>query len=50
MSPETTQTGIPIIDCDKCGNRHPQNRAHCILCGTASLFIDGMGFCIGCAA
>lgn len=50
MNAETTQTGMPIIDCGKCGKRHPEASAHCILCGSPSLFIDGMGFCIGCAA
>ena len=34
----TTQTGIPIIDCEECGYRHPITRQHCPTCGKASLF------------
>ncbi len=34
----TTQTGIPIIDCETCGYRHPVTRQHCPTCGKASLF------------
>lgn len=50
MNAVKTQTGMPIIDCGTCGKRHPEGREHCILCGAPSLFVDGMGFCIGCAA
>ena len=35
---ETTQTGIPFIDCEECGKRHPAGRSHCAICGTFSLF------------
>lgn len=35
---ETTQTGIPIIDCEQCGHRHPVTRNHCAICGLATLF------------
>ena len=34
----TTPTGIPIIDCDTCGHRHPVSRDHCPKCGMAHLF------------
>lgn len=34
----TTQTGIPIIDCEECGYRHPITRQHCPVCGAPSLF------------
>lgn len=34
----TTPTGIPVIDCGKCGYRHPEGRAHCVHCGKATLF------------
>jgi len=34
----TTPTGIPIIDCDTCGRRHPITRTHCTICGFAHLF------------
>ena len=34
----TTQTGIPIIDCEECGYRHPVTRKHCPTCGKATLF------------
>lgn len=44
---ETTQTGIPIIDCEKCSTRHPVTREHCITCGKPSRFIFD-GVCIGC--
>ncbi len=37
-SMSTTQTGIPIIDCETCGYRHPITRQHCPTCGKASLF------------
>lgn len=33
----TTQTGVPIIDCDECGYRHPITRKHCPVCGLATL-------------
>ena len=33
-----TQTGIPIVDCDECGKRHPVTRKHCENCGLATLF------------
>jgi len=45
---ETTQTGIPIIDCEICGYRHPSHTQHCITCGKPSRFIFD-GVCIGCA-
>lgn len=38
MNAPTTQTGIPIIDCDECGKRHPATRKHCETCGLATLF------------
>ena len=34
----TTQTGIPIIECDTCGTEHPATRTHCPTCGKAHLF------------
>lgn len=37
----TTPTGIPIIDCDTCGHRHPVTRVHCPVCGLATLFGHG---------
>lgn len=50
MNAATTQTGIPIIDCKECQTRHPVGRNHCFLCGSPSLFVNGMGYCVGCAA
>ncbi len=38
-----TMTGIAIIDCDRCGYRHPESREHCVHCGKATLF--GHDFC-----
>ncbi|MFJ2506305.1 DNA cytosine methyltransferase [Microbacterium sp. NPDC087592] len=38
MNGETTQTGIPIIDCGECGRRHPVTRRHCAVCGSPSQF------------
>lgn len=38
MNGETTQTGIPVIDCNECGRRHPETRKHCATCGLATLF------------
>lgn len=38
MNGPTTRTGIPIIDCDECGHRHPETRKHCEACGLATLF------------
>lgn len=38
MNGETTQTGIPVIDCNECGHRHPETRKHCATCGLATLF------------
>lgn len=35
---KTTQTGIPIIDCQTCGTEHPATRAHCEYCDRAHLF------------
>lgn len=35
-------TGIPIVDCEKCGRRHPVTRDHCGVCGAASLFPHGV--------
>lgn len=35
---DTTQTGVPVADCDECGKRHPVSRAHCPVCGMATLF------------
>ena len=33
-----TQMGVPIINCDQCGYRHPMTRTHCPKCGLASAF------------
>jgi len=38
MSGETTPTGVPVIDCEECGRRHPVGRDHCPTCGAATLF------------
>lgn len=38
IAPETTPTGIPIVDCETCGKRHPETRVHCPVCGMANLF------------
>lgn len=35
---ETTPTGIPIIDCTTCHQRHPATRQHCPTCGAATLW------------
>lgn len=35
---ETTPMGVPVIDCDVCGKRHPATRQHCPTCGMAHLF------------
>lgn len=37
MSAETTPTGVPIIDCEQCGRRHPATRQHCPTCGMTHL-------------
>ena len=34
----TTQTGIPIIECGKCGMVHPETRKHCPVCGKPTLY------------
>lgn len=47
-APETTQTGVPIVDCGKCEGRHPASRLHCAECGRPSLFIDPEGLCLRC--
>jgi hypothetical protein len=46
----TTPTGIPIITCAACGRSHPETRDHCLLCGHASLFLNGSRLCVPCAA
>lgn len=38
---DRTPSGIPIVDCAKCGWRHPITRRHCPTCGKASLFGHG---------
>ena len=38
-APTTTPTGIPIIDCDTCGYRHPATRSHCPYCTGPHLFL-----------
>ena len=38
LEARTTQTGIPIRDCEICGRRHPITRTHCTICGRASLY------------
>lgn len=45
---ETTPTGLPIVDCDTCGKRHPERRKHCQECGAPSRFINDGGLCLGC--
>ena len=40
VTQETTQTGIPVVDCDQCGMRHPATRQHCARCGEGHIFID----------
>lgn len=51
MSAEsTTQTGMPIRECDVCGRVHPVGRAHCVSCGRASAFITPAGVCLRCQA
>ena len=49
MSERTTPTGIPITLCAGCGSEHPATRHHCAKCGRASLFLDALGRCLGCA-
>lgn len=43
-----TPTGIPIIDCHKCGIEHPEQRKHCAACGAPSRFISDQGTCLRC--
>ncbi len=45
---ETTPTGLPIINCPQCLNKHPVGREHCLACGRASRFIDPDGMCPRC--
>ena len=33
-----TQNGVPIIECGRCGMKHPETRRHCPVCGKPSLF------------
>lgn len=37
-APQTTPTGIRIIDCAQCERRHPETRKHCSTCGSPSMF------------
>jgi len=37
-APQTTPTGIRIIDCEQCERRHPEMRKHCSTCGSPSMF------------
>ena len=34
----STQNGIPIIECGKCGMEHPETRKHCQVCGKPTLY------------
>lgn len=45
---ETTQTGVPIIDCAVCDTRHPESREHCVNCGRATVFIAPSNMCLKC--
>lgn len=49
MSERTTQTGIPIRECSKCGYTHAITRDHCLCCGRPSAFLDPDGICIPCS-
>lgn len=44
---ETTQTGVPIILCDRCNKRHPIMRGHCDQCVAPALFLKD-GLCLRC--
>jgi hypothetical protein len=43
--PASTPTGIAITLCGTCGVSHPVTRSHCVVCGSASLFIHA-GRCL----
>jgi formate dehydrogenase maturation protein FdhE len=45
---ETTQTGIPFIQCTACTGRRPETRRHCTNCGRASIFLDQHLNCLPC--
>lgn len=34
----STATGVPITECEVCGQRHPVTRAHCSRCRSWSAF------------
>lgn len=36
---KTTQTGIEITLCGRCGYEHPVTREHCVECAAASIFV-----------
>ena len=37
---KTTPTGIPYIDCEKCGINHPETRDHCRRCNAPSITVS----------
>lgn len=44
----TTATGVPIAECDVCGQRHPATRTHCERCRSWSAF-QASGLCLICS-
>lgn len=44
----TTATGVPITECEVCGQRHPVTRAHCSRCRSWSAF-QRSGLCLICS-
>lgn len=42
-----TPTGIPVTRCTTCERTHPETRAHCTVCNTASIFVAD-GLCLNC--
>jgi len=48
LSHATTATGVPITECEVCGQRHPVTRAHCSRCRSWSAF-QRSGLCLICS-
>lgn len=40
---------VALINCDVCGQGHPETRRHCSVCGSPSRFIGPTGMCGNCA-
>lgn len=46
---DSTQMGVPVLQCERCGRTHPINRKHCAVCNSPSAFINRSGLCMTCA-